>query len=64
MGMEYRDRVGRQRRHRRRTKREEDRWASLAGPVETRRLDEDEGAIAGEADATAQRQGNVGEDQD
>ena len=38
--MEYRDRAGREKRKRRRRKREEDRWASLAGPVEVRRLDE------------------------
>lgn len=63
MGMEYRDRAGRQRRKRRREKREQDRWASLAGPVEVRRLDDDTRARA-EDDGDAQDQGHELDDQD
>lgn len=64
MGIEYRDRTGRQRRRRRRERREEDVWASQAGPVEIRRLDDEHRGEAGEEQGGRDSSSERIEDQD
>lgn len=63
MGMEYRDARRSQKRAKRRRS-EEERWASLAGPVETRHLVDDHGGAAEDDGGQAEREGLDAGDQD